>query len=529
MIQMNALRNLKIGRRMAIANFVVIAALVAAAAVGSLSINYLHRVATHAVDVDVLIAQKSAQIKIDVLQSRRFEKDVFINLADNDKRNAYKAKWDDVRTRIGNTCEQLTQMELGDEDRKAIGEITASFAIYAQGFNGVVAGIVAGAIHTTQDANHEMTSFKDAVHSIETSSDGLNERAIARVDSIDHDITAGRDQAIGALVAVAVCGTAFAFLVSWFIARSITTPLRAAVDFAGTVATGNLTTRTDAREPDEIGDLLRSLQTMNDNLAGIVVEVREGSASVASASSQIASANGDLSSRTEQQASSVQETASSMEQLTGTVAQSGGSARTAHELVVEASATARKGGDIVQEVVQTMDGITASSRKIAEIIAVVDGIAFQTNILALNAAVEAARAGEQGRGFAVVAAEVRTLAQRSALAAREIREMISDSVEKVQAGSTLVGEAGAIMAGIVSQVGRVTDLIGEVSSAVAEQSLGLGEINTAVASLDGITQQNSALVEQSAAASESLQEQAQRLAAVVATFRVRGAAEFAPA
>ena len=263
---------------------------------------------------------------------------------------------------------------------------------------------------------------------------------------------------------------------------------------------------------------------MTESLRRLVGEVRHTADSISTASNEIATGNQDLSARTEQAASNLQQTASSMEQLTGTVKQTADSATTANQLVSSASSVARRGGEVVTQVVSTMDEINASSKKIADIIGVIDGIAFQTNILALNAAVEAARAGEQGRGFAVVAGEVRSLAQRSAEAAKEIKALIGASVDKVESGSKLVADAGQTMQEIVGSVQRVTDIIGEITAAASEQSDGIGQVNTSVTQLDKMTQQNAALVEESAAAAESLKDQAQKLAAVVGTFRLERAA-----
>jgi methyl-accepting chemotaxis protein len=267
---------------------------------------------------------------------------------------------------------------------------------------------------------------------------------------------------------------------------------------------------------------------MRDSLVRIVGEVRQDTDTIATASAQIASGNQDLSSRTEQQASSLEETASSMEELTSTVRQNADNARQANQLAVTASDIAVKGGTVVSQVVDTMDAINTSSKKIVDIISVIDGIAFQTNILALNAAVEAARAGEQGRGFAVVAAEVRNLAQRSASAAREIKGLIDDSVEKVESGSRLVGEAGATMDEIVASIKRVHDIMGEITAASVEQSDGIEQVNQAVAQMDQVTQQNAALVEEAAAAAESLQDQAKNLVDVVSVFQTSGNQMTAP-
>jgi methyl-accepting chemotaxis protein len=302
--------------------------------------------------------------------------------------------------------------------------------------------------------------------------------------------------------------------------RSVTSSLARADAAVRAIAAGDLTQDITVQSRDEVGALLERLQTMQVALRKLIGDVRTGVESVTVASREIAQGNADLSARTEQQASNLQQTAASMEQMTATVNHNTESARQANQLAASASQVAAKGGAVVGEVVSTMDQITASSRKIADIIGVIDGIAFQTNILALNAAVEAARAGEQGRGFAVVASEVRNLAQRSAQAAREIKSLINDSVARVDTGSQLVNDAGATMHEIVTQVKRVADLIGEITSSTLEQSSGINQVNQAVTQLDQMTQQNAALVEQSAAAAESMREQAARLASTVSVFQL---------
>ena len=292
-----------------------------------------------------------------------------------------------------------------------------------------------------------------------------------------------------------------------------------AAAIADRIASGDLSAEVKLVQGDQTS-MLCAMKKMRDSLATIVAEVRNGADAISSASSQIASGNLDLSSRTEEQASSLEETASSLEELTSTVRQNADNARQANSLAVTASDTAAKGGEVVDEVVTTMGAINESARKIVDIIGVIDGIAFQTNILALNAAVEAARAGEQGRGFAVVAAEVRTLAQRSATAAKEIKALIDDSVQKVESGSRLVDQAGATMVEVVGSVKRVSDIIGEITAASQEQTAGIEQINQAVAQMDEATQQNAALVEEAAAASQSLQDQAATLARAVSVFKL---------
>ncbi|MFZ6772401.1 methyl-accepting chemotaxis protein [Undibacterium sp. SXout7W] len=311
---------------------------------------------------------------------------------------------------------------------------------------------------------------------------------------------------------------------AWILTRSITRPIQAALNLAETVAGGDLRSQVDVTGSDEITSLMHALKNMNDSLASTVGQVRIGTETITVAAQEIASGNADLSSRTESQASSLEETASSMEELTSTVKQNADNARQANQLVVSATGVAVKGGAVVGQVVNTMGSIKESSRKIVDIIGVIDGIAFQTNILALNAAVEAARAGEQGRGFAVVAAEVRNLAQRSASAAKEIKSLIGDSVDKVDQGSKLVDEAGKTMDEIVTSVQHVADIMSEITAASQEQSSGIEQVNLAINQMDEMTQQNAALVEQAAAAAESMEEQALALAQAVSVFKLNAGA-----
>ncbi|WP_308494340.1 methyl-accepting chemotaxis protein [Duganella lactea] len=310
-----------------------------------------------------------------------------------------------------------------------------------------------------------------------------------------------------------------AIIIGIMTARSITRPVNRAVVLAEAVAAGDLSQQIEVTSTDEVGKLLQALKNMNGNLRPMVGQVRAGTNEIATASTEIAKGNMDLSSRTEQQASALEETASSMEELTSTVKQNSENARQANQLAQSATEIARKGGAVVADVVTTMGAINTSSNKIVDIIGVIDGIAFQTNILALNAAVEAARAGEQGRGFAVVASEVRNLAQRSAAAAKEIKVLIGDSLDKVKIGNDLVSNAGTTMVQVVSSIERVTDIMNEITAAGREQEAGIEQINQAVTEMDSVTQQNAALVEQ-AAATAALEEQAAQLSKVVGKFKL---------
>jgi methyl-accepting chemotaxis protein len=322
------------------------------------------------------------------------------------------------------------------------------------------------------------------------------------------------------LYLIGAIATAIGVACAWILTRSITHPLRNAVSIAQAVAEGDLTSQVRVVGKDEVSQLLDALKKMNDNLFETVTKVRQGTDTIATASMQIAVGNLDLSSRTEQQASSLEETAASMEELTSTVKQNADNARQANQFAGSASDVAIKGGTVVSQVIETMASIHVSSKKIVDIISVIDGIAFQTNILALNAAVEAARAGEQGRGFAVVAAEVRNLAQRAAGAAKEINGLIAESVDKVAVGTKLVDQAGATMDEIVESVKRVTDIMGEITAASQEQTTGIEQVNQAINQMDQVTQQNAALVEQAAAAAQSLQDQAGNLSQVVSIFKL---------
>jgi len=424
----------------------------------------------------------------------------------------------DQRARYDKALADLKALGLSDAENKTLGELAALEADTDKAFKEAIGQILA-------------FNSEGGAKVISGRIDPLNTQTLALINKlVDMQIADAKDVMDGSvksdrklmLVLFVLGGIAVALGVvcAAVITRSITVPLKGAVEVAQKVAAGELTSQVTVEGSDETSELLQALKDMNESLAKTVGDVRNGTELISTASQEIASGNADLSARTESQASSLEETASSMEELTSTVKQNADNARQANQLAVSASSVAEKGGTVVAQVVETMGSIKASSSKIVDIIGVIDGIAFQTNILALNAAVEAARAGEQGRGFAVVATEVRNLAQRSAGAAKEIKELIGDSVGKVDAGSKLVDEAGQTMDLIVTSIRQVADIMGEITAATQEQSNGIEEVNQAITQMDEMTQQNAALVEQAAAAAESMQDQAQMLAQAVSIFKL---------
>ncbi|NMM36275.1 MAG: HAMP domain-containing protein [Glaciimonas sp.] len=511
--------NLKIGTRLGFGFGLILMLLAGVAALGINSMSKTDDALHHIVDVNVKKMAYLDDMKGSVHIVARVERTVAM-LSDEREANIQKKKIDEAREAYNAAFSSLEKMPLDEAGKTFVAKIKedqVSTRPLNDKFMEMAKTDKDGAVQfLLKEAGPATTKWQDAMHQFTQLQREKNKK---EEESAIENYNSARLLML-ALATIALFAGAG---IAWFVSRSITQPIYQAVKVAKTVAAGDLTSHIEVSSTDETGQLLQALKDMNGSLQNIVSQVRTGADTIATASGQIASGNMDLSSRTEQQASSLEETASSMEELTTTVKQNADNARQANNLARAASDVASKGGAVVSEVVGTMDSINESAKKIVDIISVIDGIAFQTNILALNAAVEAARAGEQGRGFAVVAAEVRNLAQRSAGAAKEIKTLIGDSVEKVAAGSKLVDQAGATMNEVVESVKRVTDIISDIAAASQEQTAGIEQINFAITEMDNVTQQNAALVEEAAAAAGALQDQADNLAQVVNVFKTDGA------
>jgi methyl-accepting chemotaxis protein len=521
-----SLQNRSIAFRLFLGFGIVLALLAVATGVGLVGLQQIYSSANRAVQVDVRRAEAASQIKILILTARRYEKDSFINLDQPEKHHAYIKKWqanfEALQTQLG----MLAKLPLDAEDKAAADGLVTSSKGYQEGYALTLAAIDKGLIGTAEDANRQFEKYKAAVHEMESQSTLINDRAIKAVQGVAAPMQALFDRTVKSQLALALVSLLLAAGVVVVVSRSITRQLggelHQASAVAARIASGDLSQAVPLRHGDT-HSLMATLAHMQSSLATSVDSIRQGSAVIASGSGQIAGGSADLSQRTEEQAANLQQTAASMQQLANLVQSSEKRAQNATALANQTSAAAVACGAMVEQVVSTMTNISDSSKKVGDIIAVIDGIAFQTNILALNAAVEAARAGEQGRGFAVVASEVRVLAQRSANAAREIKSLIGASSEQVQAGAKHVQETGSSMASIVGQAAGVAELIAQISQATQQQTVGLKEVGQSLTQLDAMTQQNAALVEQSASAADSLSAQAGALLQSVQTFKLAGA------
>jgi methyl-accepting chemotaxis protein len=508
--------NVKIGTRLALGFGAMLLMLAALAALGITRIQDLNRINTAILDDRYVKLEAARSMQEQVQVQARLLRDAIIGAQ---SRQEVEARLAEIRASIREVdayAKTLHAMIASPRGKELLQAMDVARDGYRQAREATIALLLAG--RSDAAASSLRTELRAPQDRFFHALDALAsyQQALMTADGkTAHEHGAA---AVQITLGIAVGAGLVAVALGMLIARSITAPLQRAVALAQAVATGDLRSAVAVDGKDEIGQLLAALRAMSANLHGIVARVRAGSDDIATASGNIAAGNMDLSSRTEQQAGALEETASSMEELTSTVKHNSENARQANQLALSASATARQGGTVVADVVATMAAISASSTKIVDIIGVIDGIAFQTNILALNAAVEAARAGEQGRGFAVVASEVRNLAHRSAAAAREIKLLIDDSLVTVSAGNALVARAGATMTDVVGKIERVTDMMGEITAASSEQEAGISQINQAIAAMDAATQQNAALVEQAAAATAELESQTASLAHVVGAF-----------
>ncbi|GAB3361462.1 MULTISPECIES: methyl-accepting chemotaxis protein [Giesbergeria] len=508
----------RIGLRLKLGFGILMVMMLLMAAIAILQMSRVAQANSQLVDEDWVKAEATSTIDTLTRANARHTMELVL-FADAAHLAQSKAKIAANRQAIDQALATLERLVQGTEGKALLARVQEARGRYVQSFSRV-SGLVEAAEHSKalQLLQGETLPTLDA---LQTEVSALNNLQKQRVDNTGHYVLKEIGTARWLLLAQALAGLVLGTVLSLWITRSIVAPLKRAVQIAQQVAAGNLGSPIEVQGQDETAELLHALREMDEGLSKIVAQVRSGAENMASATRQIAAGNIDLSSRTEEEASALEQTVASMHELTSTVRQNFEHSKTANQIADAASKVAVKGGEVVAQVVNTMDAINVSSRKIADIISVIDGIAFQTNILALNAAVEAARAGEQGRGFAVVASEVRSLAGRAASAAKEIKALIDASVGNVSAGCAHVERAGATMDEIVVNVRRVTDIMGDIAHASEDQSAGIDQINQAMSQMDQVTQSNAALVEQAAAAAQSLEQQAQSLVRAVSVFQLR--------
>jgi methyl-accepting chemotaxis protein len=496
---------------------------IAVGAVGYWELQRISGVSAKILKEEAKIAEYSARAIADVLELRRYEKDIFIDIRDAKKVEEYTAKWKDEQERLSKRLDTLKQMAALPQDRERVAGMAADYEMYTSGMTSLMGKITVGEIDTTQDANRAIGAYKDAIHRMEENAQEFATEGNARMTQVGGVLTSTAATTVWTMVIFALAAAVVGLVSSVLLSRRITHPLGQAVAILRDIAEAeeDLTKRLEITSRDEVGALGRWFNTFMDKFHDIMSQIKASSQQVSSASQQLSSASKQLSSGTQEQASSLEETAAALEQITGTVKQTADNARQANQLALGSRETAERGGQVVAAAVAAMNEINTASKRIAAILTTINEIAFQTNLLALNAAVEAARAGEQGRGFAVVATEVRNLAQRSATAAREIKGLIQDSVQRVTDGSALVTQSGQTLEEIVASVKRVTDIIGEIAAASQEQSQGIDQVNKAVMQMDQVVQQAAAQTEELSSTAQGLAVQAQQLQALVGRFKLR--------
>ncbi len=514
------LRRLRIQARLWLAFGIILAMTALLVAVGGYGLDVSQKAIQGITQKLIPASNITMSARSQLLQSKAATSTLVASIFNKEGMARAKKEWDAAQVSLDKAMDDFGAISTEQKGKDALVKFRALMADYRKAVKPVADKILADSYPDAQAAFEDIKAADAAYDPALAMLNGIEGDLKKRGDEVFTQVDSGVSKIFGVFIVTFIVCIVIGGALAVFISRSIIGPLVAAKRFAERMADGDLSRAPEARGTDESAEMMQALAAMQQSLSEIVGQVRESAESIQVASAEVATGNMDLSQRTEQTASNLQQASSSMTQLTGTVSQSADSAMTAKQLAGAAAETAGRGGEVVSRVVSTMGEINNASRKIADIIGTIDGIAFQTNILALNAAVEAARAGEQGRGFAVVAGEVRSLAQRSAEAAREIKALIGASVERVEAGTHLVNDAGTTMTDIVGSVQRVTDIIGEISAAAVEQSQGIAQVNGTVTELDQMTQQNAALVEESAAAAQSLKEQAVRLAGLVSSFKL---------